>query len=154
DWGNGSVLQTVEIEISRFSQFNSDYTVLFSDQNGAELGLRTGIELDRDGFVIARFSNGASSRLYKLPLITFANPNGLAEVSGTAYTETEESGEENLREAGTGGAGFVEPSTLENSNVDLADEFAKLIVAQRAFSAGSKIISTVDQMTEELLRLR
>lgn len=154
DWGNGSALQTIEIDISRFSQFNSDYTVLFSDQNGAELGLRTGIELDRDGFVIARFSNGASSRLYKLPLITFANANGLAEVSGTAYTETEESGEENLREAGTGGAGFVEPSTLENSNVDLADEFAKLIVAQRAFSAGSKIISTVDQMTEELLRLR
>lgn len=154
DWGNGSALQTIEIDIERFSQFNSDYTVLFSDQNGAELGLRTGIELDREGFVIARFSNGASSRLYKLPLITFANANGLAEVSGTAYTETEESGEENLREAGTGGAGFVEPSTLENSNVDLADEFAKLIVAQRAFSAGSKIISTVDQMTEELLRLR
>lgn len=154
DWGNGSALQTIEIDVSRFSQFNSDYTVLFSDQNGAELGLRTGIELDRDGFVIARFSNGASSRLYKLPLITFANQNGLAEVSGTAYTETEESGEENLREAGSGGAGFVEPSTLENSNVDLADEFAKLIVAQRAFSAGSKIISTVDQMTEELLRLR
>lgn len=154
DWGNGSELQTIEIDISRFSQFNSDYTVLFSDQNGAELGLRTGIELDREGFVIARFSNGASSRLYKLPLITFSNQNGLSEVSGTAYTETEESGEENLREAGSGGAGFVEPSTLENSNVDLADEFAKLIVAQRAFSAGSKVISTVDQMTEELLRLR
>lgn len=154
DWGNGSALQTISVDITRFSQFNSDYTVLFSDQNGAELGLRTGIELDREGFVIARFSNGASSRLYKLPLITFANQNGLAEVSGTAYTETEESGEENLREAGSGGAGFVEASTLENSNVDLADEFAKLIVAQRAFSAGSKIISTVDQMTEELLRLR
>ncbi|MCD8497226.1 MAG: flagellar hook-basal body complex protein [Alphaproteobacteria bacterium] len=154
DWGNGSSLQTISIDVSRFSQFNSDYTVLFSDQNGAELGLRTGIELDREGFVIARFSNGASSRLYKLPLVTFANQNGLQEVSGTAYTETEESGEENLREAGTGGAGFVEPSTLENSNVDLADEFAKLIVSQRAFSAGSKIISTVDQMTEELLRLR
>ncbi len=154
DWGNGSELQDIDIDISSFSQFSSDYTVLFSDQNGAELGLRTGVQIDREGFVIAQFSNGATTRLYKLPLVTFANANGLNEVSGTAYTETEDSGEENLREAGTGGAGFLEPSTLENSNVDLADEFALLIVAQRAYSAGTKVINTVDQMTQELLQLR
>lgn len=154
NWGNGSELQNIDIDVSSFSQFSSDYTVLFSDQNGAELGLRTGVEIDREGFVIAQFSNGATTRLYKLPLTTFANPNGLREVSGTAYTETEDSGEENLREAGTGGAGFLEPSTLENSNVDLADEFAQLIVAQRAYSAGTKVINTVDQMTQELLQLR
>jgi len=154
NWGNGSSLQSFNIQIDRFSQFASDYTVLFSDQDGAELGLRTGVEIDREGNVVAQFSNGATSRLYKLPLVTFANANGLQEVSGTAYTENEGSGEENLREAGSGGAGFIEPSTLEDSNVDLADEFAKLIVAQRAFSAGTKIINTVDSMTEELLRLR
>ena len=154
NWGNGSELQNIDIDISSFSQFSSDYTVLFSDQNGAELGLRTGVQIDREGFVIAQFSNGATTRLYKLPLVTFANANGLNEVSGTAYTETEDSGEENLREAGTGGAGFLEPSTLENSNVDLADEFALLIVAQRAYSAGTKVINTVDQMTQELLQLR
>ncbi len=154
DWNNGSEIQTIAVDIERFSQFSSDYTVLFSDQDGAELGLRSGIEIDRDGFVIAQFSNGASSVLYKLPLVTFANPNGLAEESGTAYTETEDSGEENLREVGTGGAGFIEASTLENSNVDLADEFALLIVAQRAYSAGTKVINTVDQMTQELLQLR
>jgi flagellar hook protein FlgE len=104
--------------------------------------------------VIARFSNGASAKLYKLPMVTFSNPNGLQEVSGTAYSENELSGEENLREAGKGGAGFLETSTIESSNVDLADEFAKLIVSQRAFSAGTKIINTVDQMTEQLLNLR
>lgn len=154
DWGNGSALQTIEVDIERFSQFAGNFTVLFADQNGAELGLRTGIDIDREGFVIARFSNGATSRLYKLPLVTFSNPNGLQEVSGTAYTETEDSGEENLREAGSGGAGFIEPSTLEISNVDLADEFAKLIISQRAYSANTKVITTVDQMTEDLLRLR
>ncbi len=154
DWNNGSELQNIAVDIERFSQFSSDYTVLFSDQDGAELGLRTGIQINREGTVIAQFSNGASSELYKLPLVTFANANGLAEVSGTAYTETEDSGEENLREAGSGGAGFIEPSTLENSNVDLADEFALLIVAQRAYSAGTKVINTVDQMTQELLQLR
>jgi flagellar hook-basal body protein len=154
NWGNGSELQDITIDIERLSQFSSDYNVLFSDQDGAELGLRTGIAIDRDGFVIARFSNGASTQLYKLPLVTFSNANGLQEVSGTAYTKSEQSGEENLREARTGGAGFLESSTLENSNVDLADEFARLIVGQRAFSAGTKIINTIDQMTEELLRLR
>jgi flagellar hook protein FlgE len=154
DWGNGSEPQNIDIDIERFSQFAGDYDVIFSDQNGAELGLRTGVELTREGFVVARFSNGATANLYKLPLVTFANANGLQEVSGTAYVENTESGEENLREAGSGGAGFLEASTVESSNVDLADEFAKLIVSQRAFSANTKIITTVDQMTEELLRLR
>ena len=154
DWGNGSALQDINVDVERFSQFAGNYDVIFSDQNGAELGLRTGVEMDRNGTVVARFSNGASADLYRVPLITFANSNGLTEVSGTAYTEAEESGEENLREAGTGGAGFVEPSTLEASNVDLADEFARLIVSQRAFGAATKVITTADQMTEDLLRLR
>ncbi|MCB9963446.1 MAG: flagellar hook-basal body complex protein [Rhodospirillales bacterium] len=154
DWGNGASLQDISIDIERFSQFSGQYNVIFSDQDGAELGLRTGVEIDRDGYVIARFSNGASSALYKVPMVTFANPNGLQEVSGTAYTKNEDSGEENLREAGAGGSGLLETSTLENSNVDLADEFAKLIISQRAFSAGTKVINTVDQMTEDLLRLR
>lgn len=154
DWGNGSNPQNISIDIERFSQFSGNFDVIFSDQNGAELGLRTGVVINRDGVVSAQFSNGATAQLYKIPLITFANANGLTEVSGTAYSESQESGEENLREAGTGGAGFVEPSTLEASNVDLADEFARLIVSQRAFGAGTRLINTVDQMTEDLLRLR
>lgn len=154
DWGNGSDPQNIDIDIERFSQFSGNYDVIFSDQNGAELGLRTGVEITREGLVVARFSNGATADLYKVPLATFANANGLTEVSGTAYSENEMSGEENLREAGKGGAGFLESSTIESSNVDLADEFAKLIVSQRAFSANTRVINTVDQMTEDLLRLR
>lgn len=154
DWGNGSNPQNIDLDISRFSQFSGNYNVIASDQNGAELGLRTGVEITRDGFVVAQFSNGASANLYKLPLVTFANPNGLKEESGTAYSKNDASGEENLREAGQGGAGFLSPSTVESSNVDLADEFAKLIVSQRSFSANTKVITTVDQMTEDLLRLR
>lgn len=154
DWGNGSNPQNINIDIERFSQFAGNYDVISSDQNGAELGLRTGVEITRDGFVVAQFSNGATSNLYKIPLTTFSNPNGLTEVSGTAYSENEGSGEENLREAGTGGAGFLEAATIEASNVDLADEFAKLIVSQRAFSANTRVITTVDQMTQDLLNLR
>lgn len=154
DWFNGASPQDIDIDIEQFSQFAGQYNVIASDQNGASLGLRTGIEITRDGLVVAQFSNGATAELYKIPLVTFANPNGLQEVSGTAYSETEASGEENLREAGTGGAGFLEPSTVESSNVDLADEFAKLIVSQRAYTANTRVITTVDQMTEDLLRLR
>ena len=154
DWGNGSEPQNIDLDVERFSQFTGNFDVIFSDQNGAELGLRTGVEITRDGRIIARFSNGASADLYQIPLITFANSNGLTEVSGTAFSESEESGEENLRIAGTGGAGFVEPSTLEASNVDLADEFARLIISQRAFGAGTRVINTVDQMTQDLLSLR
>ena len=153
DWNNGSSLQSLNIDIGSYSQFAGNFNVISSTQNGAALGLRTGVEITRDGIVVAQFSNGASADLYKVPLVTFANPDGLNEVSGTAYSKDDASGEENLREAGQGGAGFVEPSTLESSNVDLADEFAKLIVAQRAFGAGTRVITTVDQMTQDLLNL-
>lgn len=154
DFGNGSEPQNIDVDIERFSQFAGEFDVIFSDQNGAELGLRTGVDITSDGRVVARFSNGASADLYQIPLITFANPSGLTEVSGTAYSESDGSGEENLRLPGTGGAGFISPSTLEASNVDLADEFARLIVSQRAFGAGTRLINTVDQMTQDLLSLR
>jgi len=154
DWGNGSELQDIDIQIDRFSQFAGGYNVLFLDQNGAELGLRTGVEINEDGVVFARFSNGQSSALYQIPLATFTNPNGLEEVSGVAFRETSSSGSFNLREAKEGGAGVINAGSPENSNVDLAEEFSKLIITQRAYSAGTKIISTVDEITEELLRLR
>ncbi len=154
DWGNGSDPQDIDVLIDRFTQFSGNYNVIFSDQNGAELGLRTGVEIDAAGIVYARFSNGQASALYKLPLATFTNVNGLEEVSGVAYRETSNSGSYNLREANQGGAGEFQSGALENSNVDLAEEFSKMIVTQRAYSAATKIITTVDDMTEELLRLR
>lgn len=154
NWGNGSEDQDIEIEIDSLTQFAGEYNVIFSQQNGAELGLRTGVEIDNDGIVTARFSNGQTAALFKLPIATFSNVNGLTEVTGNAFVESTDSGSFNLREAGEGGAGSVESSSLEASNVDLADEFSRMIIVQRAYSAGTKVISTADEMTEELLRLR
>ncbi len=154
EWGNGSAPQDINLRIGSLTQFAGEYNVIFSTQNGAELGLRTGVEINRDGVVSARFSNGQTAQLYKLPIATFTNPNGLAEVTGNAYTESSDSGSFNLREAGAGGAGLVNGSAVEASNVDLADEFSRMIIVQRAYSAGTKVISTADEMTEELLRLR
>lgn len=154
EWGNGSEPQDIDVVLGSITQFSGEYNVIFSDQNGAELGLRTGVEVDRNGVVSARFSNGQTSDLYQLPLATFTNVNGLSEETGNVYTESSESGSFNLREAGQGGAGLISSASLEASNVDLADEFSRMIIVQRAYSAGTKIISTADQMTEELLRLR
>jgi flagellar hook protein FlgE len=154
EWGNGSEPQDLDVLLGSISQFSGEYNVIFSEQNGAELGLRTGVEVDRDGIVSARFSNGQTSQLFKLPLATFTNVHGLSEETGNVYTESSASGSFNLREAGQGGAGLVSSASLEASNVDLADEFSRMIIVQRAYSAGTKIISTADEMTEELLRLR
>jgi flagellar hook protein FlgE len=153
DWNNGSDLANIDIDISKFTQFAGQYNVVSTDQNGAALGLRTGVEITKDGTIVAQFSNGATANLYKIPMSTFSNPDGLQEESGTAYSETSTSGTNNLREAGTGGAGFLQPSSLEGSNIDLADEFAKLIVSQRAYTADTRVVNTVDQMTQDLLRL-
>jgi len=136
------------------TQFSSDYNVSFVNQNGAELGQRTGISIDEDGFVIASFSNGEFRKLYKLPIATFANPNGLLAKSGNVFQQTTDSGEYNLREAGSGGAGVVQGASLEQSNIDLGNEFTKMIVTQRAYSAGTKVISTSDDMLQELMQLR
>ncbi len=154
DWGNGSSSQDINFNIANYTQFAGEYNVISSDQNGAELGLRTGISIDGDGFVTAQFSNGRSSKIYKIPLATFANANGLTEITGNIFRESDSSGNFNLREAGQGSAGKIEGGTLEGSNVDLADEFSKMIVTQRAYSAATKVISTADEMTAELLRLR
>ncbi len=154
DWGNGSEAQTLNINIDGLTQFSGLYNVSVASQNGSELGLRTGVEIDREGFVNARFSNGTLSRLYKLPIVTFPSTTNLQEISTTSYVESAESGSPLLQEAGVSGAGFLETAAIEQSNVDLADEFTKLIVTQRAYSANTRVITTVDQMTEDLLRLR
>ena len=87
------------------SQFASDYNVAFVNQNGAEVGELNGVNVDDEGFVVATFTNGATQRIYRLPLATFANPLALDPRTGNVYAQTSASGEFNLRNAGEGGAG-------------------------------------------------
>ena len=154
DWGNFSDLQDINIDIAGMTQFADFYNVAYANQNGSELGLKSAIEIDDEGYVNARFSNGKISRIFKLPIATFPSTPNLQEISGTAYAESADSGVVLLQEAGVANAGTLAMSTLELSNVDLAEEFSKLIITQRAYSANTRVINTVDQMTEDLLRLR
>ena len=135
------------------SQFSSDYNISFAIQNGAEVGELNGVTIDQEGYVIASFTNGATQKIYKLPIATFANPLALDPRTGNVYGQTAASGEFNLRDAGRGGAGTIAPSSLESANVDLAEEFTKMIVTQRAYSANARVITTTDEMLDELIRI-
>ncbi len=102
----------------------------------------------------ALFANGDVRPIYKIPIATFPNPNGLGANSGNVYNQTDMSGLMFMRGAGTGGAGKVQMSVLESSTVDIAKEFTTMITTQRAYSASAKIISTANEMLEELMRVK
>ncbi len=156
---NGAGDSSIELDLGNIgeanglSQFASSYNVIFTNQNGADVGQLDGVSVDEDGYVNASFSNGESQQLYKLPVATFFNPLALSPQTGNVYAETNFSGTFNLHEAGLGGSGTISPGSLEAANVDLADEFTKMIVTQRAYSANARVISTTDEMLDELIRI-
>ena len=140
--------------VDGLSQFASPTNVAFVNQNGAEVGELNAVSIDDQGYVIASFTNGEERRLYQLPVATFANPAALDPRSGNVYASDRRLGRvQPARAPATGGAGVVAPSALEAANVDLAEEFTKMIVTQRAYSANAKIINTTDEMLDELIRM-
>jgi flagellar hook protein FlgE len=112
------------------------------------------VSVDDSGNVTAVFANGSTRKIAQLAIATFTNPDGLSPISGDAFGQTMASGAYSLKAAGTGGAGKISPSSLEASTVDLSTEFTGLITTQRAYSASSKIITTADQMLEQLLAIK
>ena len=156
NFDNASTTDTtsITVDISRFEQFAAGYNVIIENQNGAEAGILDGVDVQRDGTVIASFTNGEEFAIFQVPLVRFVNPNGLEDLSGTVFAQTEDAGALTVVRAGTSGAGVIRSSALEQSNVDIADEFANLIVSQRAFQASSRVVNTVDEMTQELRSLK
>ncbi len=136
------------------TQYDSQSVVQAVSTNGTAFGNLSSIDIDENGFVTAEFDNGVLRRIAQVALATFPNPDGLQPVSGNAVRVSIDSGTYNLKAPGTGGAGFIRPSALESSTVDLSTEFTGLITTQRAYSASSKIITTADEMLEELLRIK
>lgn len=135
-------------------QFASAYNPTFIDTDGAEFGQFSGVTISEAGLVTALFENGDIRPIFKIPVATFANPNGLGNNTGNVYNQTDNSGLFFLRTPGTGGAGTVQSSVLESSTVDIAEEFTNMITTQRAYSASAKIISTADEMLDELIRIK
>ncbi|HEX7104831.1 MAG TPA: flagellar hook protein FlgE [Acidothermaceae bacterium] len=159
-WTTGAVDSTIAVNMGTqnqadgLTQYANDFTTYFINQNGVRFGTFSGVTIDENGIVTALFDNGETTAIYKLPLATFANPNGLQAVSGNLYRESDTSGQVLLNEAGTGNAGGVSPNSLESANVDIATEFTNMIITQRAYSASAKIITTADDMIDELIRIK
>ena len=136
------------------TQFATNSVLAAASINGAVFGNLLGLEVNNEGFVTATFENGIRQKIYKIPLAVFPNPNGLAARSGNSYGQSDTSGTFTLLEATRGTAGRIDPNVLEASTVELAEEFTNLITAQRAYSANSKIITTADEMLDELIRIK
>ncbi len=124
------------------------------DTDGTQFGNLTSVQIDNQGFVTAVYDNGVSRKLAQVALATFQNPDGLTSVSGDNYQVSAASGNYNLKTAGAGGAGTLSPSSLEASTVDLSQQFAGLIVTQQAYSASTKILTTADQMLQQLISIK
>ncbi len=165
NWNSGAVDSAITFDLGTagaigtgvadgVTQFSNDYSIGFINQNGVQFGNFNGVKVDEDGIVTALFDNGQTQKIYKIPIATFPNPNGLDSKTGTNFAQSERSGSFFLRAAKEANAGSIVPSSLESSNADVADEFTKMIITQRAYSAATKVITTADQMMEELIRIR
>jgi flagellar hook protein FlgE len=136
------------------TQYADNFTTYFVNQNGVRFGTYSNVTIDKDGLVTAVFDNGTTMPIFQLPVATFSDPNSLQTVNGNMYRETDRSGQALLNMAGVGAAGQIAPNALEASNIDIANEFTNMIVTQRAYSAAAKIITTADEMLNELIQIK
>lgn len=151
--GGGGALN-MTLGFSGTTQYGSDFAVNNLSQDGYSSGRLAGVDIDTDGVVFARYTNGQSSPLGKVALAKFNNEQGLRQIGDTAWAESYESGNVQLGEAGTSSFGQVQSGALEASNVDIAEQLVRLITAQRNFQANSEAISANDQVTQSIINIR
>ncbi len=152
DWGNGTAAQEIAITFD-FTQFNSASNVISQDQNGYGPGELLGVEIVENGVVMAKYSNGEQVPVANIVLGKFTNPNGLESVGTNLYAATGTSG---VCRTGLPGSelGKIFTNSLEQSNVDMGQEFVRMISVQRGFQANSKIITTIDELLGEIINLK
>ncbi len=119
--------------------------------NGCAYGTMSGVTIDEDGTVYADYSNGKSISIYKIPLATFSNANGLTEMSNSVYSASSTTSGATYHFADSDGVGSIKSSELEESTTDTNTEFSSMIAAQQAYSSASQVISTAKDMFESLL---
>ena len=142
-------------EPNHLSQYGKLTSVAVLDQDGQSAGSLQGFSVSQDGLLVGSYTNGRTRAIGQLAITNFANPEGMEKAGGsTNYRATVNSGLPQMGEPGEGGRGFVSGGALEMSNVDLAQEFTNLIIAQRGFQANSRVITTSDQMLQDLVDLK
>jgi flagellar hook protein FlgE len=162
DFGQG--LQPMTLNLGNFgvsgglTQFASTgasgLSVNSFEQDGIPLGSFSSVTTQKNGDVRINYDNGQSRVVARVPVTVFKDADKLEHLDGQAFLRTTESGEARVVEAGEDGAGLLSTRAVERSNVDIATEFSKLILAQRAYSANTKIVTTVDELLQETLNMR
>lgn len=142
------------VDVSKVSGYATMNSLTVAGQDGAPVGKLESFTLGNDGSLIGSFSNGTKQVLAKIALAKFTNPAGLEKAGGSSYVATANSGNVQLGAAGDPGIGTLAGGSLEMSNVDLSQEFTNLIVAQRGFQANARIITTSDEVLQELTQLK
>lgn len=144
----------IELDFTQFTQYADTFTGKFLSQNGYTSGALESFTIDQNGVIVGSFSNGLTRNLGQVALAKFANPGGLVRTGSTMFAETANSGTAQIGSPGVPGYGQIAPSSLEMSNVDLSEEFTEMIITQRGFQANSRIITTSDEMLQELVNLK
>ncbi len=140
--------------VNGITQYAATSTAVLRDQDGYTSGTLQNFSIDRQGLVTGSFTNGVSVALAQIVLADFNNPAGLIRIGDNMYQESSNSGGPVLGFALEGSQSTLTSGALEMSNVDLAQEFTSMIVAQRGFQANSKVITTSDEMLQELVNLK
>jgi flagellar hook protein FlgE len=150
----GSPLSGGGTGLDGLTQFGAPSSVSAQSQNGYSSGDLSGVSVDGQGVVLASYSNGEKVAVGQLAVARFRSNDGLARAGQNLWAASRDSGEAVLGTAGSGGRGAISAGAVEQSNVDLADQFVGLIAHQRAFQANSRTISTADEMLQELVNLK
>jgi len=161
---NDETLQPVDLTVAldftprsnygNTTQNGNSFVNYFVGQNGYGPGSLESLNINPEGVIMGNYSNGESLAVGRVALATFQSVQGLLRAGGTLFEQTRDSGEPSLNPAEEGGTGSIYSFALEDSNVDMAEEFVDMIVAQRAWQANAKTISTSDQMLEQLMNIK
>jgi flagellar hook protein FlgE len=158
DFGNGN--QAINLNLGDFGLANgvtqfagTTYTQGSLSQNGVAPGAFTGISITSAGNVVANYNNGETQTVAQVPITTFAAPDSLQRQNGQAFTATTNSGQAITQSEGTTGAGSLVIGSVESSNVDIATQFSDLIIAQQAYGANAKVVTTADQLLQVTINM-
>jgi flagellar hook protein FlgE len=144
----------ISLDFSTATQYGASFGVTDLSQDGYAPGQLSGLVVERDGIVMARYSNGQSRPAGQIELANFRNPQGLQPMGGNAWARTYASGEPVLGTPSQGNMGVLQAGALEESNVDLTAELVAMMVAQRIYQANSQTIKTQDQVMQTMVNLR
>jgi flagellar hook protein FlgE len=148
------VVAGVTLDVRKLTGYSGLSTAAISSQDGRKAGDLDSFTMSKDGTLVGLFSNGALQSVGRVSLATFVNPGGLEKAGSSMYRATFNSGAADIGTPGAPGFGSLISGALEMSNVDLSQEFTNLIVAQRGFQANARIITTSDEVLQELTNLK